>query len=71
MAPEPDRSMLDLKKVFGSTNDRKVKGLLTRVAKVNALEPAFERLSDEQLRAKTTEFREKVAAGATLDSLLN
>src|SRR5581483_11718288 len=63
--------MLDLKKVFGSSNDRKVNAMLSRVAKINALEPAFARLSDEQLRAKTAEFRDKVAAGASLDSLLN
>ncbi|HVN01884.1 MAG TPA: preprotein translocase subunit SecA [Caulobacteraceae bacterium] len=63
--------MLDLKKVFGSSNDRKVKQMLGRVAKINALEPQFERLSDEALRAKTQEFKQRVADGATLDSVLN
>ena len=55
---------------FGSSNDRKVKGMAARVAKINALEPAMQALSDEQLRAKTVEFRERLAKGATLDSLL-
>jgi preprotein translocase subunit SecA len=44
--------------------------MATRVAKINALEPAMQALSDEQLRAKTVEFRERLAKGATLDSLL-
>jgi len=44
--------------------------MATRVAKINALEPAMQALSDEQLRAKTVEFRERLAKGETLDSLL-
>ena len=44
--------------------------MATRVAKINALEPAMQALSDEQLRAKTVEFRERLAQGAILDSLL-
>jgi len=55
---------------FGSSNDRKVKGMNARVAKINALEPSIHALSDEQLRAKTVEFRERLAQGATLDDLL-
>ncbi|TAJ69914.1 MAG: preprotein translocase subunit SecA [Phenylobacterium sp.] len=55
---------------FGSSNDRKVKGMSARVAKITALEPAMQALSDEQLRAKTVEFRERLAKGATLDDLL-
>jgi preprotein translocase subunit SecA len=55
---------------FGSSNDRKVKGMSARVAKISALEPAMQALSDEQLRAKTVEFRERLAKGATLDDLL-
>ena len=55
---------------FGSSNDRKVKGMLARVAKINALEPQIEALSNEALRAKTAEFRERLAKGATLDDLL-
>jgi preprotein translocase subunit SecA len=55
---------------FGSSNDRKVKAMQARVGKINALEPAMEALSDEQLRAKTAEFRERVAQGATLDDMM-
>ena len=55
---------------FGSSNDRKVKGMNARVDKITALEPAMQALTDEQLRAKTVEFRERLAKGATLDDLL-
>ncbi|MGH6987014.1 MAG: preprotein translocase subunit SecA [Caulobacteraceae bacterium] len=63
--------MLDLRKFLGSSNDRKVKAMLARVAKINALEPAVAALSDDALRAKTAEFRERLASGASLDDLLN
>ncbi len=63
--------MLDLKKLFGSSNDRKVKALTAKVAKINALEPAMEALSDEALRAKTDEFRARVAGGESLEDLMN
>src|SRR5690349_8295114 len=56
--------------LFGTANDRIVKGFDKAVAKINALEPEFEKLSDEALRAKTTEFRERLAKGETLDDLL-
>jgi preprotein translocase subunit SecA len=56
--------------LFGTANDRIVKGFDKPVAKINALEPALETLSDEQLRAKTQEFRERLAKGETLDDLL-
>ncbi|MBB5193210.1 preprotein translocase subunit SecA [Silvimonas terrae] len=59
-----------LKKVFGSRNDRLLKQYGGVVAKINALEPATQALSDEQLRAKTQEFRERVAKGESLDDLL-
>jgi preprotein translocase subunit SecA len=58
-----------LKKVFGSANDRRLKGYRPKIAAVNALEPEFAALSDEQLRAKTEELRAAVAAGATLEEL--
>src|SRR4026209_857609 len=51
-------------------NERTAKGLKKPVAKINALEPELTKLSDEQLRAKTTEFRERLAKGETLDDLL-
>ncbi len=56
--------------VFGTANDRSLKGYQRRVPQINALEPAMEALSDEALRAKTPEFRERLAGGATLDELL-
>jgi preprotein translocase subunit SecA len=63
--------MLDLKKLFGSSNDRKVKTMMSKVAAINAMEPQMAALSDEALRAKTAEFKGRVAAGETLDSLQN
>ncbi|RDE83195.1 preprotein translocase subunit SecA [Haemophilus parahaemolyticus] len=56
--------------VFGSSNDRTLKRLRKTVAKINKLEPAFEQLSDEQLQAKTTEFKERLSAGETLQAIL-
>jgi preprotein translocase subunit SecA len=56
--------------LFGTANDRIVKGFDRPVAKINALEPELAKLSDEQLRAKTTEFRERLAKGETPDDLL-
>ena len=49
-----------LGKVFGTKNEREIKRLLPRVAAINALEPQMQQLSDEQLRAKTDEFRNKI-----------
>ncbi|MDO9337030.1 MAG: preprotein translocase subunit SecA [Caulobacter sp.] len=59
------------RKLFGSANDRQVKAFAASVAKINALEPAMTALSDEQLRAKTAEFKERLAKGETLDQLLS
>ena len=59
------------KKIFGSVNERIVKSLAVDVDKINALEPQIAALSDEQLKAKTTEFKERLAKGATVDSLLH
>ena len=58
------------KKIFGSRNDRLVRQYSQTVKKINALEPAMEALADEALQAKTTEFRERLAQGETLDALL-
>jgi preprotein translocase subunit SecA len=55
---------------FGSSNDRKVKAMTARVAKINALEPAMQALSDTALRDKTAEFRARLAQGETLDGLM-
>ena len=51
-----------LTKVFGTANDRTIKRLLPVVASINALEPEIQKLSDEQLRARTVEFRSRIAA---------
>ena len=59
-----------LKKIFGSRNDRLLKQYRTKVAKVNALEAATQALSDEALRAKTDEFKQRLSQGETLDQLL-
>ena len=56
--------------IFGSRNDRLVAQLRKSVARINELEPGFEALSDDELKAKTVEFRQRLADGATLDSLL-
>jgi len=56
--------------LFGTANDRIVKGFDKPVAKINALEPEMVKLSDEQLRGKTVEFRERLVKGETLDDLL-
>ncbi len=58
------------KKVFGTPNDRKIKSTRPLVAKINALEPEFEKLDDAGLIAKTEEFRKRVADGESLDALL-
>ena len=57
-------------KIFGSSNDRRLKSFNARVAPINALEPKFEALSDDELRAKTIEFRQRLANGETVDDLL-
>jgi len=59
-----------LAKIFGTKNEREVKGMLPMVAAINRLEPAMRQLSDIDLAAKTIEFKEKLAQGATLDDLL-
>src|SRR4029078_9985164 len=59
-----------LKKIFGSRNDRLIKKYSHTVRTINALEPQIAALSDAQLRAKTDEFKQRVAQGATLDELL-
>ncbi len=59
-----------LTKIFGSRNDRLLKQYRKTVERINALEPSLEGLSDAALQAKTQEFRERLAAGATLDALL-
>ena len=59
-----------LTKLFGSRNDRLLKQYRKTVSRINAMEPEYEKLSDEQLQAKTQEFKERVAKGESLDSIL-
>jgi preprotein translocase subunit SecA len=59
-----------LKKIFGSRNDRLIRQYGQTVRAINALEPAMAALTDERLRAKTDEFRQRLAGGARLDDLL-
>jgi preprotein translocase subunit SecA len=59
-----------LTKIFGSRNDRLLKGYRKTVERINSLEKGLEALSEEQLKAKTTEFKERVAKGESLDALL-
>ena len=59
-----------LTKIFGSRNDRLLKQYRNVLAKVNALEGQFEKLSDDGLRGKTIEFKARVAKGETLDAIL-
>ena len=59
-----------LTQLFGSRNDRLLKTYRRTVEQINALEPQLEKLSDTELRAKTDEFRQRVAQGASLDDML-
>ena len=59
-----------LTQIFGSRNDRLLKQYRRVVERINALEPQFEKLSEDELRGKTAEFRQRVAAGTSLDDLL-
>ncbi|MEN2271116.1 preprotein translocase subunit SecA [Vibrio diabolicus] len=59
-----------LTKVIGSRNDRTLRRLRKIVKEINNYEPTFEALSDEELKAKTVEFRERLEKGETLDKLL-
>ncbi|HJV68825.1 preprotein translocase subunit SecA [Ideonella sp.] len=59
-----------LTQIFGSRNDRLLKGYRRTVEQINALEPSFSSLDDAALQAKTAEFRERLAKGETLDGLL-
>ncbi len=58
------------KKIFGSKNDRELKKMAKRVKAINALEEAYQNLSDDALQAKTLEFRQRLSEGQSLDDLL-
>jgi len=59
-----------LTKIFGSRNDRLLKQYRSTVNRINAIEPQYEQLTDDALKAKTVEFKERVARGETLESIL-
>jgi preprotein translocase subunit SecA len=59
-----------LTKIFGSRNDRLLKQMGKEVSKINVLEPVLEALSDEELKAKTTEFKDRFSQGETVEQLL-
>lgn len=59
-----------LEAIFGTKNDREIKRMRKIVDKINALEPEYEKFSDEELRGKTDEFKKRLAEGQTLDDIL-
>ncbi len=59
-----------LKKIFGSKNEREIKRMHERVARINAFEAGLEKLSDGDLAAKSGEFRQRISQGASLDEIL-
>ena len=59
-----------LAKVFGSKNEREIKRMQPMVAAINDLEPEIQRLSDDQLKAKTADFKQRIDNGESLDDLL-
>lgn len=59
-----------VKKIFGDANEREVKRLMKTVEHINGMEPEFAKLTDDQLRGKTEEFRARLEKGDTLDQLL-
>ena len=62
--------MLGLERFFGSANDRRVRPMQKRVAQINALEPKFQAMPDDELRAMTPAFRERLTKGETLEDIL-
>lgn len=59
-----------LKKIFGTRNDREIKRIKRLVTMINSLEPEIEKLSDDELKGKTYEFRQRLEKGETLDDVL-
>ena len=58
------------RKLFGSSNDRRIRTYRPRVDAINALEPELAKLTDDELRARTAQFKKQLAEGATLDDIL-
>ena len=59
-----------LKKLFGTSSEKQVKAILPLVDKIEALDGAYSQLTDQQLQAKTPEFKQRLADGETLDDIL-
>ena len=59
-----------LEKIFGNYSDKEIKKIMPIIKKINDLEPSISPLTDEELKAKTPEFKERLANGETLDDLL-
>ncbi len=59
-----------LAKIFGTKNEREIKAVMPLVEKINSFEPSLQSLTDAQIQAKTSEFKERVSKGETLDDLL-
>ncbi|MCL2335186.1 MAG: preprotein translocase subunit SecA, partial [Endomicrobia bacterium] len=59
-----------LNAIFGSQNERDIKAILPIVSKINGFEPSVQKLSDDELKAKTAEFRDRLSKGETLDDIL-
>ena len=59
-----------IKAIFGTKSQRDVKKMKPLVARINALEVEYQKLSDEELQAKTPEFKERLANGETLDDIM-
>lgn len=59
-----------LEKIFGNYSEKEIKKIKPIVAKIEALGPQYENLSDEELRGKTQEFKDRLAKGETLDDIL-
>ena len=59
-----------VRKVFGTQNERELKRVAPLVAQIASLEPAVQKLSDAELAAKTPEFKQRLANGASLDDIL-
>ena len=59
-----------IQKMFGTKNERELKRIAPLVDEINRIEPAVKKLSDDELKAKTAYFKEKLANGASLDDIL-
>jgi preprotein translocase subunit SecA len=69
---QKDSMLLALaQKIFGSSNDRTLRSIYRHIDPINALEKKYEAMNDEQLKAMTVEFRERLAKGETEDDIMH